>query len=226
MAFWIEQAKQHADPILELGCGTGKITIPLAKQGFRMAGLDLSSAMLTWARQKSGHEGVSVEWIEGDMRDFAIDRKYSLIMLPSNNICHLLSHDDLHHCLACVRNHLQPHGHFIIDVFVPSLSILLRSADEAYTFSEYDDPDGRGKVVVSARSSYETHTQITRTTTFRAIPGEQPREGRLDMRMYFPAELDSLLRYNGFNIVAKYGDYSLTDFNSEAKKQLIVCRVQ
>lgn len=227
LPFWIVQAERYGGPILELACGTGRICIPLAKQGFEVAGMDHSAAMLNEARAKASAAGVSVEWIQSDMRDFDLGRGFSLILLPANALCHLLNLESFEGCMSAVQRHLQPDGRFIVDVFVPRMELLLDKPGERFPFAEYDDPDGRGKIVVTESYVYEPDSQIKKVTTFHSIPGEAVEmAGRLDMRMYFPQELDALLKYNGFEIVERFGNYDETPFDSSAEKQLIVCRVK
>ena len=226
LAFWIGQAEQHGDPILELACGTGRVTVPLARQGFKMTGLDNSEAMLNEARRKSSAANVEIEWIEADMCDFDLAKTFSLIILPNNTLCHLLSLDDFEACLASVKKHLARGGKFVVDVFVPKVELLVEVPGERFPFSEYDDPDGRGRIVVTESYVYEPDTQIKRITIHHAIRGEEEIEGELNMRMYFPQELDALVKYNGFVIDDKYGDYDHTAFGTQSEKQLMVCAVR
>lgn len=226
LAFWIGQAEQHGDPVLELACGTGRVTIALARQGFRVTGLDNSEAMLNEAKRKSAAGNVEVEWIEADVCDFNLAMTFSLIILPANALCHLLSVDDLEACLVSVKKHLARGGKYVVDVFVPKMELLVDKPGERFPFSEYEDPDGRGRIVVTESYVYEPDTQIKRITTYHALPGEEEIEGELNMRMYFPQELDALIKYNGFAIDDKYGSYDRTTFDSQSEKQLVVCSVR
>jgi len=224
LAFWISQAIKYGDPVLELACGTGRVSIPLAKEGFAVTGIDNSEAMLAEARKKSDAEGLTVEWVAADIRDFDLQRTFPLIILPANALCHLLSLNDFEACLACVRNHLAHDGRFVIDVFVPKMELLINRPGERFPFSEYDAPDGQGRIVVTESYVYEPGTQIKRIKTFHAFPGQdQEVEGELNMRMYFPQELDALTKYNGFAIEKKFGDYDRTPFTAQSEKQIIVC---
>jgi SAM-dependent methyltransferase len=144
--FWVSQARIRGGPILELGCGTGKLSIPLAQMGFSVIGLDKSPALLQFAAAKND----DVKWIQGDMRSFDLDERFALIMLPSNNLGHLHTPEDFESCIASVKRHLKPGGAFVIDVFVPNLKFLLRDAAEEYVLDEYDDPGGQGRVRVAA----------------------------------------------------------------------------
>jgi len=226
LPFWISQANKYGDPILELACGTGRVAIVLAQQGFRVTGIDNSKGMLKEAVRKSAERGGEVEWVEADMRDFELDGMFSLIILPANALCHLLHLSDFEACLASVKKHLALNGRFIIDVFVPKMELLINRPGERSPFSEYGDPDGRGTIVVTESYVYEPDTQVKRIKTHHSIPGQKKEiEGALNMRMYFPQELDALIKYNGFAIDAKYGGYDQGAFTSDSEKQLVVCRV-
>ena len=145
LAFWISQANKYGDPVLELACGTGRVTTVLAQEGFKVTGIDNSEGMLKEARRKSAETGVKVEWRKADMCDFDLGKVFSLIILPANALCHLLDLGEFEACLANVRKHLTPNGRFIIDVFVPKMELLINEPGERSPFSEYDDPDGKGR---------------------------------------------------------------------------------
>ncbi len=217
--FWLSQARITGGPILELGCGTGKLSIPLAQAGFSVVGLDSSAALLRFAAGRND----TVKWIEDDMRSFNLDERFALIMLPSNNLGHLHTPKDFESCVSSVKRHLGPGGAFVIDVFVPDLRLLLRDAEEEYALDEYDSPDGQGRVRVAARSRYESTTQIVRTTTIRRIDGQPDLVGSLDLKMYFPGELEALVRCNGLRITNRYGGHAGEAFDESARSQILVC---
>jgi hypothetical protein len=124
-----------------------------------------------------------------------------------------------------VKRHLTDQGRFIIDIFTPRLDILIRDPSQRYPVSKYPDPDGRGNVIVTENNVYEKDTQINRIKWYYKI-GDQTEETieELNMRIFFPQELDMLLYYNGFTIDAKYGNYDETPFDSSSPKQIVVCR--
>ncbi len=224
LPFWIAQTSRYGHPVLELACGTGRVMLPLAKEGFQVTGVDSSSAMLDEARRKAAQANLSVEWVETDIRTFDLGRTFPLIILPANALCHLLHSRDFEACIASVRRHLAPQGRFIVDVFVPDAARLVDKPGERFPFAEYDDPDGRGKIVITESYVYAPDTQIKHVKTHSAIPGQEEEvEGAFTMRMYFPQELDALLKYNGLAIQHKYGDYDESPFGAESQKQIIVC---
>ena len=225
--FYRQQIDKYGQPVLELACGTGRITIPLAKEGVQISGLDISQPMLSTAKEKAKAAGVQVEWIKADCRDFKLGKKFRLIFIPINSITHLHDRESLQACFACVKEHLQPDGKFIIDVFNPRLDILLRDPSKRYPVAEYPDPDGQGTVVVTENNVYDTATQINRIKWYFRI-GERKDELVVEnnMRILFPRELDALLHYNGLTVEAKYGNYDQSPFRSDSPKQLTVCCAQ
>ena len=223
--FYCEHSRRADGPILELACGTGRILIPLARQGHQVVGIDLSEAMLAEARRKVEAQKLDAEWVQGDIRDFDLDTKFGLIYLPNNTLCHLLDHEAFAACMTCVKRHLLPAGRFIVDVFIPSPELLVDKAGERFPFGDYTDPDGH-RIDVTHSYTYEHHTQIKRITTYHQIDDAEAVAGTLDMRMYYPQELDLLFEHNGFAIDAKFGGYDRSPFDAEAKTQVVICRLK
>lgn len=222
ISFWMEIAERAGGSILELGCGTGRIAIPIAESGFEVVGIDSSENMLTYAREKVDGKDLGLQFIHSDMRAFSMDRKFDLIILPSNNLCHLLTCPEADACFQNVAAHLVGGGLFVVDVFVPDLNILSRGSDNEEGWAEYEDPDGRGQVRVTATATYDEKTQIREISTRRQISGYPDHVGHLKMRMYFPQELDGLLRDNGFAIEEKFGGYESEPFSEKSAKQIII----
>lgn len=226
LAYWAWLAKQYGDPILELACGTGRVSIPLARAGYRVTGLDMSEGMLRVAKEKAAQAGVAVDWVQGDMRHFDLGQLFSLIFIPANALCHLMSLEDIEAFLAQVRAHLQPTGRFAIDVFVPKIELLVEKPGERFPFAEYEDPAGEGRIVVTHSYVYEPDTQIKRVKTHTQFPGDAGEiDGELIVHMFFPKYLEALLKYNGFEIEARYGDFERGPFGPGSEKQLVVCRL-
>jgi ubiquinone/menaquinone biosynthesis C-methylase UbiE len=222
--FYFRQIQKYGQPVLEVACGTGRITIPLAEKGIEITGLDASESMLAQARQKASQKNVIVTWIRADCRDFQLNQKFPLIFIPFNSITHLHDPGSLEALFSCVRIHLADEGRFVIDVFNPRLDILLRDPKGRYPVAEYADPDGRGKVVVTENNVYDAASQINRIKWYYKIESEEKeRVVENNMRILFPQELDGLLHYNGFSIEAKFGDYDQSSFRSTSPKQLVVC---
>jgi SAM-dependent methyltransferase len=222
--FYLRKVKRYGDPVLELGCGTGRIAIPLAEAGYKVTGLDASQPMLSEARRKSEAAGVQVEWIHADCRQFNLDKKFKIILFPFSGLAHLFDLESVEACFACVRRHMTEHGTFIIDYFNVGLEFLLRDPEKRYPSAEYPHPDGNGQVVITENNRYDPVTQINHVKWYYNIEGHTDEVVEdLDMRIFYPQELDALLRYGGFAIDAKFGDYNEGGFQKESRRQLIVC---
>jgi SAM-dependent methyltransferase len=221
--FYLHQIDRHSDPVLELMCGTGRVTIPIAEKGVHVAGVDVSMPMLTQAKIKAEAKGLDVQWINADVRDFKLDKKFQVVFIPINSITHLHDLESYEACFRCVREHLASDGRFIIDVFAPRLDILMRDASKRYPLASYEDPDGGGNVVVTENNVYDPATQINHIKWYFQFEDGRERVVEVNMRMLFPQELDSLLVYNGFAIEHKFGDYDLSPYGAASPKQLVVC---
>ena len=224
LAFYQRLIEQYGEPVLELGCGTGQLTIPLAEAGVDVLGLDLSEAMLAQARRKAAERQVGVEWRHADCRDFALDRQFGLIFFPANSLLHLLDRRDLQACLARVKAHLKPGGAFAFEIFNPSLAMLTREPAQRYLVGAYADPDGRGLVTVTENNVYDSATQINHILWRYRVEGQsEETTAPLNLRMLFPQELEALLDHNGFDLRGRYGDYDETPFTAQSSRQLVVC---
>jgi len=223
--FYLRQVQKYGQPVLELACGTGRITIPLAQKGIQITGLDVSESMLAQARRKASQKNVAVTWIRADCRDFQQNQKFRLIFIPANSITHLHDLESLETFFSCVRIHLADKGRFVIDVFNPRLDILMRDPTKRYPVAEYSDPDDQGMVTVTESNAYDAAQQINRIKWYYKT-GEEERVVENNMRVFFPQELDGLLQYYGFVIEAKYGNYDETPFESGSPKQLVVCSLK
>ena len=220
-AYWQAQCRVADGPVLELGCGTGRLTIPLAEGGADIEGLDLSAPMLALAREKSDAQGQAIFWHQGNMVDFTLNRQFALIFLPNNSVAHLLTWQDLAACLRCVRRHLAPGGRFALDYFNPSLALLTRDPNARFPAGSLEAPGGTGRVTLTEQVSYASDTQTSYARWVWTFADGREKVSDLTMRVYFPQELDALLACAGFVIDAKYGDYDLSAFGPASQKQLI-----
>ncbi|MFW9878229.1 MAG: class I SAM-dependent methyltransferase [Candidatus Thorarchaeota archaeon] len=225
--FYINKAKEYGEPVLELACGTGRVTIPIAKEGLSITGLDLLASMLKEAKRKSKEQGIEIEWIEGDMTNFNLHKKFNLILIPACAFNWMLELENVEKCLRCVKKHLKPKGVLIFDAFNPNLDILVRGLLETYPSAEYQDPDGRGLVNVSENTKYDKATQILLWRLSYSIADKIiSNSNEMKLRIFFPQEIDAILKYNGFKIIAKYGDFDSNPYSSDSKRQIFVCNIK
>jgi SAM-dependent methyltransferase len=241
VAFYTALARETGDPVLELACGTGRVSIPIARQGFAVTGVDLVPGMLERARRKSA--GLPTRWVEGDARTFDLGAQFRLIFLTGNAFQAFLTRADQEALLERVRAHLHDDGLLAFETRNPrwiqqtrtdqepprreaGLFAFLETCTEEEEGQTYTDSHGRA-VRVSKTQAYDHVAQILHWTTYRRWrEGEQEHTKitRIAVRYTFPQELAALLHYNGFTIVRQYGDWNLEPLTAASPSIIVVCR--
>jgi len=224
LPFYLAAAKKARGPVLELACGTGRLTLELARAGIDVTGLDISAPMLAQAREKAAKEGLKALLVKGDVRSFRLKRRFKLIFIPFNSMQHLADRSSLERFFASVRAHLAPGGRFILDVFNPHPGFLVRDEEELLPVFCYKDPRGKEQILVEEQYSYDRAAQVSRITWHYTRGRKRFASRKLNMRCFFPQELDALLHYNGFKMLRKYGDFDLSEFTADSPKQIVICR--
>lgn len=224
LGFYRQMAEQVGDPVLELACGTGRITIDLASRGHSVTGLDVSPSMLACAAMKTAGQALNIEWVGADATDFDLERKFNLIFFPFNSICHIHERYRMEGLFRCVRAHLNRDGRFVVAMFVPNPRYLYRDPAKRYPVSRFVDSKGQ-EIVITESNRYDPVTQINHIEWFYSIMGKAG-EIRVEnnMRMFYPCEFQALLHYNGLRVDAIYGDYNLEAFTGTSRMQIYVTR--
>ena len=220
--FW-QQAAAGCHTVLELGCGTGRITTPIAAAGAesrrRVIGIDTNPSMLDQARRKARAAGVDIQYVLGDMREFHLGRDdLDLALLSFNTVGVLVTLEDALSCLRCTRRHLAPTGRLVIDTFLPSPQRLL--AEELKI--DYTLPDGE-KITITAHRSYNPAQQLRiLDLVIRSSTGAPHETDRSEVHVYYPAELSLLLAHAGFDVVALYGGYDQRRLDARSHRLIVV----
>jgi SAM-dependent methyltransferase len=216
--FYVEQAGEVGGPVLELGCGTGRVSWPLARAGFEVVGLDRSRAMLDAAEAKrpTADPDVSgrIRFVEGDMTDFTLPDRFALAFIPFRAFLALLEPDLQRSCLECVRRHLELGGRLIVDVFDPRLEWLgadVTSSPRDTRPTVHPPTSGRDVAIdVLSRTNDPFRQVMSEEWRFRELQadGSAVREEheRLELRWIYRQEMRYLLELAGFEVVAEYGD--------------------
>jgi SAM-dependent methyltransferase len=222
--FYVDIARQQAGAVLELACGTGLLTVPIAKRGRPTVGLDRSRAMLDAAKRRASADDVPVTFLQGDMRDFALRRDFSLIFVARNSLLHILSTVDLLAVLKAVRRHLAPDGIFAFDIFNPDVRLLARPAGQRFPVMEAST-SGFGVLSVEATNGYDSATQVNRSTWYISLP--ERRDAwvvPMVLRSIFPQELPLLLSAAGLELISRFGDLARGPFGPGSRSQVCLCR--
>jgi ubiquinone/menaquinone biosynthesis C-methylase UbiE len=220
-------AKANGQAILEVACGTGRVALRLAQTGVRVVGLDLSPQMLAVARAKDT-AGLDVTWVQGDMRSFALDETFGLIIVPGHSFQHMKTPADQVAALRCMKHHLAPDGLLVVHLDhqdIDWLGDLTR--DQGGVFA----PEGEvadlatGRLVRWSRAWwYERATQTASTIAKYEEIGangavvERWETDLLRVHCVFRFEMEHLLARVGLAVEAVYGGFTrepLSDASSE-----------
>lgn len=209
--FYLDCAKSLGSPILELGCGTGRITLPLAKAGFEVVGLDLSEAMLRLAMGKS-EIGANARFLAADMTDFDLDQRFALAMVPARSFQHIIEPARQRAALLSIRRHLLPDGHLILDLFDPNFEILFGQRGSALPVRESSDQDGRRvRRSVLGRKVDPYHQTIREDLRFEVfdLAGAclQHEETSWTLRWSLRQEMEYLFELTGFEPIDLFCDF-------------------
>jgi ubiquinone/menaquinone biosynthesis C-methylase UbiE len=234
--FYVEEAANTGGPVLELGAGTGRTLIPIAEAGIEIVGLDNSSAMLAVAREKASAlpEQVRnrISFVESDMRNFSLDRKFKLITIPFRAFQHIYTPEDQRAALKCIREHLTDDGKLIFGIFdfrVHMAAEHMGSLGSAIKkLREFIHPDTGRQVIIWASNRYDPEQQmVTEDRIFEELD-EHGRSIRRDftqfsLRWLYRYEMQYLLELCGFEVEALYGNYMRRPFK-HGSEQIWIAR--
>ena len=210
VTFLAQLAGTGTGAALELGIGTGRIALPLSRRGVRVHGIELSPAMVAELRTKPGAADIGVTI--GDFASATTEGTFALAYLVRNTIMNLTSQDDQVACFRNVAAHLEPGGHFVIEVMVPDLRRLppgetIRAFTVTPThlgFEEYD---------FATQIAYSHHYWVA--------------DGRLEtasppFRYVWPSELDLMARLAGMTLRERWCNWNREPFTSESREHVSV----
>ena len=224
--FYVELARQQGGAVLELACGTGLLTIPIAVDGRPTVGIDLSRPMLKAARTRASAADAAVGFLQADMRHFALGREFDLIFIARNSLLHLLSTGDLLAAFTAVRRHLARDGIFAFDIFNPNVRMLAQPPGQRVQVMEVET-QMFGPLRVEAASDYDSATQVNHATWYISTSDKQDAWiAPLVLRSIFPQELPLLLSAAGFELISRFGELSREPFGPGSRAQVCLCRAR
>jgi SAM-dependent methyltransferase len=239
VTFYREIARRRgAARILELGAGTGRVTIPLARDGREVVALDQSAAMLGRLRDRIARLPPAVATritpAAGDLRTFAVRGRFPLAIAAFNVLEHLYTRGEVTASLQRIAAHLEPGGAFVFDVQQPDLAWLIRDPTRRWAKTRFTDPSTGKAMFYSTNHDYDPVSQIALIRLYYE-PADEPARGaaparraparvvKLSQRKFFPAELEALVAHAGFRVTERYGDFSFGPLDGASESQVLVC---
>jgi SAM-dependent methyltransferase len=232
--FYVGLAREAASAghdVLELGAGTGRIAIPIAREGIRIVGLDRSPAMLEVARRKcAGLENITL--VEGDMASFDLARSFGLIIIPARSFLLLMTVEEQKSCLRCIREHLVPGGRLALNFFNPDIAMMATWMGNSRSRLRLDRdstlPEGGRKLDWETREYLTSTQQIDEARIEERLNDDGAVISRvyrkIGLRYVFRYEMQHLLEVSGFEIEALYGGFHGEPFGETSTEMVWVAR--
>jgi SAM-dependent methyltransferase len=231
IAFFVDWARSQGSPVLELGCGTGRVLIPTARAGVEIVGVDASPHMLDVCRGRLRDEPETVQsrvrLVQADLRRFDLGQAFTLVTIPFRPFQHLLTVPDQLSCLDSIRRHLVDGGRLILDVFNPSLDALVkRPIGEEFGDEEpFMTPDGRRVIRRHKTVAHDRFNQVNDFELLYYVTHPDGREERLvhsfQLRYGFRFEMEHLLSRAGFIVDHLYAGYDRSEYGSTYPGELV-----
>ena len=219
-------------PVLELGCGTGRVALALAQAGFDVVGVDTSRSMLELAQARVVKAGVgdriSLEHL--DVREVAWSERFALAIWPLNGFLHLSERADQSLALRRVQRALLPGGFFVVDLPNPHVAFAPQSDDHLVVRRTFQT--ARGDLVTSLVSTRtDLARQMQRMTLLYDTVGCQDgivrrTAAEMELRFVYRYEMVGLLKEAGLEVDAVHGSYDLDPYESDSPIMLFVAHTR
>ena len=230
LPFYENLGRRCEGPILELGVGTGRVAIPLARAGFGVWGIDASDEMLARAGCKAEPAlAERLHLLPGDMRDFELGRTFDLLFAGLGTFHHLLTREDQLACLACVRRHLAPGGLFVCDLRPWWHEDWEEGTSVPFLHDWTRVLPSTGETVMKFRSVRSDRAQQVQHVTLihdRLAPDGSVQRTATDVDLRFTTryEMVGLLEASGLELDQLYGDFDLTPYDETSEYMITVAR--
>jgi SAM-dependent methyltransferase len=227
--YYVRLARASGGPVLEYGVGNGRVALPVAQAGIEVEGVDLSRAMLddlaASLAKRPAQVRERVRFHHADMRVFASERRFPLVIVPFNGILHLYELADLEAFLARVRAHLEPGGRFVFDFSLPQPGDLARDPERWYGAPRIRHPSTGELVRYDERFEYDPIRQLLLVTTRFTPEAGDAWTIPLTHRQLFPREVEAFLHYNGFADLVFSADFGDQPADAATDSVVVSCAV-
>lgn len=228
VAFWVQWCTEVGGPVLELGCGNGRVSIPLARAGLKVIGVDLSVPMLKVARKNLAREPEDVHRCvslhHADMREFRTKVEMGCAIIPIHTFAALLTREDQNRALKCIRRNLRPGGKLAFDISIAVNDAIDEPRERTARYTSADrgiDFTERRWVERDVSAGIITFLQ---TYIFRRPEGIGQFTERATVRILSREEIEGVLITNGFAVEVIWGDYDRSLHTHESPKMIFVAR--
>lgn len=231
--WYLEQAKAAGGDILEVGAGTGRVTLPLARAGCHITALDIQEDMLQRLRERAGEiADAHLETVCADMRSFQLGKKFAAVFIPHRSFLHNRTREDQLACLACIQEHLQPGGVLALNIFHPALAYMSASGGaQAGTWRWSFDrelEDGR-LLMCSEAAKYDTVKQELLSCHRYELFDAQGKLAethllRLQLGYLYEGDIRGLLEKAGFVDIEIFGGFGGQNFSRDGEEMVVRCR--
>jgi SAM-dependent methyltransferase len=204
----------------------------LAANGISVVGVDKSAPMLERARERLAKKpkriSERIELVTGDFREVELGRRFPLVISPFNAFQHLYTREDVERALAVCKRHLEPDGRLAFDVLMPDPVSLARDPDRFYRCRPMRHPRDRRRYGYQEAFRYDHDTQVQTTVMLFTDPDDPSRSfvDQLPQRQFFPRELEALLHYNGFEVLAIDGGFLDEPIDLLTESMVVVARAR
>ncbi|MDH4210150.1 MAG: class I SAM-dependent methyltransferase [candidate division WOR-3 bacterium] len=228
--FYVEYAKECRGEVLELGCGTGRVLIPIAREGIKVTGLDVSQKMLSIASKKIQCDEtakIHATLTQGDMKSFNLNKKFSLIYIAFRSFQCLLTKNDQISCLKCVRDHLSDSGLFILDLFAPRHDFLAQ-AKRSVDLGRFYDEEKQLYVTRRAEDTYDLAKQTLHEDRYYEWTDKLGKSHRqvwtFELGYLFRYEAELLLEKCGFSVEKVLGGFDGSPYDYISGEQIFILK--
>lgn len=220
--FYLELAREIGGPVLDIGCGTGRLTRAFAAAGLETVGVDVTPAMLDRARRLS--DGLHIDWLVADARTMQLGHRFRLITMTGHGFQHLLTDEDVNAFFDRAREHLEDGGHLVFDTRNYAAKTFGTSEKPTFWRSTVDAQGRDIDILVGGRLDPRTWVEELTFVDVVRETGERSESGSI--LRYLPLErLNTMLREHGFEIVAQYGDWQRGPLAADKPEIVSVCRL-
>jgi SAM-dependent methyltransferase len=225
VAFFRETCRGVTDDVLELMCGTGRLSVPLLHSGVVLTCVDYSREMLQVLQRRLHEQGLVAEVREADVRSIDLGRKYPLILLPFHSFSEIVDWNQRAQALGAIRRHLAPHGRFVITLHNPVVQ-LRRLDGRRRVISRNVMPDRDADLRVWSTAWSRADCQIGEALQEYEVVGHEGavlerRELRLSFAITNRDVFEAEAAAAGFRVLQLYGDYESRPYEAETSPFMI-----